>query len=345
VSSAATPEAGTAFPDDRSQLQAAVTIVLPNYNGRELLRRFLPSVTTAAQGVAPPAEVVVADDASTDDSVAWLRAQWPQIAVIANEHNVGFGETANRGIKAARSPLVFLLNTDAEPDGSVLAPLVESMNERPEAAAIVPRILQMSAGGTCESVVFGDWRRGLLRVERRPDLCDAGQGQECRCSMPVLYPCGAAVMLRRDVFLQLGGFDPLFAPFYWEDADLGYRMWRAGYQVLYEPRARVLHYHPGAIETAHSERRAAFMQDRNRFLFTWKNIDGWLLIQHFAWLPAHVIISSLTGRGRFVAALASALRALPAALRRRGARGAGVLSSRQIFEKARLDEGPQHAGP
>jgi len=310
---------------------SAVTIVLPNYNGRELLSRFLPSVLAAAEGIVPPARVLLADDASTDDSVAWLRREWPRVEVIVNERNAGFGATANRGMEVADSPLVFLLNTDAEPDPHVLPPLLERMNESPAAAAVVPRIVQTATGGTCESVVFGGFRRGLLRLERRPDLCEA------ECAMPVLYPCGAAVMLRRGVFLQLGGFDALFAPFYWEDADLGYRMWRAGHQVLYEPRARVLHYHPGAIKTAHSERRAAFMQDRNRFLFTWKNLDGWLLAQHFAWLPAHVVVSSLTRRGRFVTGLFSALRAIPAALRSRRARGPAILSSRQIFEKARRE--------
>ena len=328
-------------PPASDDAPSPVTVVLPNYNGCELLRRFLPSVLTAAAALgatgAPvaPARVMVVDDASSDESVELLRQRWPQVEVLVNQRNLGFGATANRGIEAAQSPLVFLLNTDAEPDPDVLPPLIERMTERPDAAAVVPKILQMGTGGTCESVVYGTFRRGLFRLQWHPELCETDR------PLPVLYPCGAAVMLRRDEFLELGGFDTLFAPFYWEDVDLGYRIWRAGYEVLYEPRARVLHYHPGAIKATHSAERAHFMQDRNRFLFTWKNLDRGMLVRHFTWLPAHVVVSSLTGRGRFVTALWAALPALPASLlRRRTEHGHScpcrrVLSTREILDRAR----------
>jgi len=310
----------------------AVTVVLPNYNGCELLRRFLPSVIEAAAAAAPPARVLVVDDASTDASVELLRDEWPQVEVVVSERNLGFAATANRGMAHARSPLVLLLNTDTQPKENALGPLVECMCEHPNAAAVVPRIVQMRTGGICESVVVGSFRRGLFRLQWRPEMCVSER------PLPVLYPCGAAVVLRREVFLRLGGFDELFAPFYWEDADLGYRMWRAGYRVLYEPRSRVLHYHPGVIRTIHSARRAHFMQDRNRFLFTWKNLDWSLLVQHFALLPAHVVVSLLTGRGRFVTALASALLALPRSLHSRRGRGAAVRCSREVFECARPED-------
>ena len=232
---------------------------------------------------------------------------------------------------------MLLLNTDTRPAMNALGPLVQCMEEHPDAAAVVPKIIQTRTGGTCESVVFGTFRRGLFRLQRHPELCDSHR------VLPVLYPCGAAVMLRRDVFLRLGGFDRLFAPFYWEDTDLGYRIWRSGYQVLYDPRVCVLHYHPGVIKASHSPERADFMQDRNRFLFTWKNLDRSLLMWHFALLPAHVVVSSLTGRRRFVAALCSALRALPASLLRRRSRGPGALSSSEVFERARATGVPDRA--
>jgi len=314
-----------------------VTVVLPNYNGAELLRRFLPSVMRAAAGVEPPARVLVVDDASTDVSLQVLRDEFPQVDILVNTRNLGFGATANRGVEAARSPFVLLLNTDAEPEADALGPLLERLRESPDVAAVVPKILQVTTGGTCESVVFGTFRRGLFRLERCPELCESEH------PLPVLYPCGAAVMVRREVFLALGGFDDLFAPFYWEDVDLGYRMWRNGYRVLYEPRGGVRHHHPGVIKTAHSEQRAHFMQDRNRFLFMWKNLDRSLLLRHFALLPAHVLVSALTGRGRFVSALVSALPALPRALLRRRTRGPAGLSSLEIFERARPEEGAPHA--
>jgi GT2 family glycosyltransferase len=322
-------------PADESS-PATVTVVLPNYNGAELLCRFMPSVMRAAAALEPPAAVLVVDDASTDSSVGVLHAEFPQATVLVNQRNLGFGATANRGIEAAGSSFVLLLNTDAEPAHDVLAPLLERLQGAPDVAAVVPKIVQVTTGGTCESVAFGAFRLGLFRLERRPDLCESEQ------PLPVLYPCGAAVMLRRDIVIDLGGFDRLFAPFYWEDVDLGYRMWRGGYRVLYEPRARVSHYHPGVIKTAHSERRAHFMQDRNRFLFMWKNLDLPLLLRHFAFLPAHVVVSALTGRGRFVTALASALPALPRSLLRRGTRGPAHLSSLEIFARARPEEGTPH---
>jgi GT2 family glycosyltransferase len=324
-------------PPGGEDSSSAVTIVLPNYDGAELLRRFLPSVMDAARGIEPPAGVLVVDDASTDDSVRILREEFPQVTVLVNPRNLGFGATANRGVEAARSPFVVLLNTDAEPAVDLLDPLLERMREAPDVAAVVPRIMQVTTGETCESVVFGTFRRGLFRLERRPELCESEH------PLPVLYPCGAAVMLRRDVFIELGGFDDLFAPFYWEDVDLGYRMWRAGHRVLYEPRSAVLHYHPGAIKATRSEERAHFVQDRNRFLFMWKDLDASLLLRHFALLPAHVVVSALTGRGRFVSALMSALPALPHALARRSARGTTARSSLDILERARPREGAPDA--
>ena len=315
----------------------AVTVVLPNYNGRELLARFLPPVVAAAGAVSPPARILVVDDASGDSSADYLRAEWPDIDILTNDRNLGFGATANRGVEAARTPLVLLLNTDVEPAPGALAPLIEVMRQRSQAGAAVPRITQTGEGGGCESVVFGAFRRGLLRLQRRPDLCD------CDGPMPVLYPCAAAVMLRREIFLRLGGFDLLFAPFYWEDVDLGYRMWRAGYEVLYEPRSQVLHHHPGTVQTTQNDRRVRLVQDRNQFLFMWKHLDRSLLAQHFALLPAHIIASAMTGRGRFVAAAFSALRALPATLRSRGELPHSLLSSREILERARPQDGTHHA--
>jgi GT2 family glycosyltransferase len=315
-----------------------VTIVIPNFNGRELLDRFLPSVVAAAGAVSPPAHILIIDDASTDDSVDLVRRQSAVVKLLVNDRNLGFGATANRGVEAAEAPLVLLLNTDVEVNRDAVPPLAALMRERTRAAAVVPRIIQTGEEGGCESVVFGAFRRGLFRIERRPDLCDSDS------PLPVLYPCAAAVMLRRREFLALGGFDALFAPFYWEDVDLGYRMWRAGYEVLYEPRSRVLHHHPGSVRTTQSERRVRLFQDRNRFLFMWKNLDRSLLAQHFALLPSHLAVSALTGRGRFVAAASSALCVLRVALRSRRRLGGPLRSTREILERVRPQDGRQDAG-
>lgn len=312
-----------------------VTFVLPNYNGRALLERYLPSVLAAAGD----ARVLVVDDASTDDSVAFLRDAFPAVDVLPLERNVGFARAANAGVAAAENDVVALLNTDVQPEKGFLTPLVEAL-EDPQVFATVPRLRRPLQGNVAESAVAGEFARGLFRLQFLGDAPFAVH----REPFPTLYPVGATAIMRRQVFLELGGFDPLFRPYYWEDADLGYRAWKAGYRVLCVPESIADHF-AGTISATQPSARVVLAQDANRFLFTWKNLHNpaWTRA-HWLSLGPHCVVSLCTGRAGFVRGLAAALSRLPEALRaRRKARRQAVLADREVLRRAQPDATPSDA--
>ena len=291
-------------------MMPSVAFVLPNYCGRELLERFLPSVLRAAEAAAT--QVIVVDDASTDDSVPFLRSAFPSVQVIPLPTNVGFARTVNAGVEAAEADIIVALNTDVQPQPDFLPPLLRAL-EQPDVFAAVPRIRRPLQGGVAESAIAGEFRRGLFRLRFLGDAPFAARPEP----FPTLYPVLAAAAVRRDLYLQFGGLDDLFAPYYWEDADLGYRAWRAGYRVLCVPGSIVDH-HAGSISQTQPPDRVVLAQDANRFLFTWKNLhDPRWTLAHWLMLGPHCALSLCTGRARFVRGLLAALPRLPKALRQR----------------------------
>jgi len=310
--------------------ETPVTFVLPNYRGRPLLERFLPTILEAASQPGLDASVLVVDDASPDDSVEFIRRHFPTVNLLMLRRNVGFARAVNAGVHAAATDLVLLLNTDVAVEPEFLPPLLEAMEDS-QVFAAVPRIRRPAAGGTAESAISATFERGLFRLRFLGDA----PFQEHDTPFPTLYPVGAAALIRRPLFLQLGGMDPLFRPYYWEDADLGYRAWKAGYQVLCVPSSRVDH-HAGIISATQSKRRVALAQSAHRFLFTWKNIhDPAWTASHWALLVPHCIESVRRGQVEFARSLVAALPRLPEALRARlQARRQARVSDREVLRLA-----------
>jgi len=289
------------------------TIVIPSYQHRPALAEYLPSVVEAARACDQPAAIIVVDDASKDGTSEFLRESFPQVRVLRHERNQGFVPAVTTGTRAAETEIVILLNSDMRVARDFVRPLLAAF-DAPDTFAAVAAIYQMEEGGRCESITQGAFERGIFRLNflggYRPRNPDA--------PLPVLYACGGAMAFRRELFLQLGGFDPIFRPYYWDDSDLGYRAWKAGYRSVYVHRSAVLHFHPGPIKKYQPKGRIERIQQRNRFLFMWKNLtDPWMLTGHLLLLCPHLLVSTVTGRWRFVAALAQAAAKLPEALRAR----------------------------
>ena len=168
----------------------------------------------------------------------------------------------------------------------------------------------------------GRWHRGGLQVGHRVDDSIAEP-------YPCFYGGGGSCAFDRQKFLELGGFDELFAPFYFEDADLGYLAWKRGWQVLYQPRSIVWHEHRGTIGRHYSEARIRAILDKNRLLFCWKNIHEWRrLVGHLAYATVETVV-----RGN-VRGLCRAVSQLPAALQsRRRARALATVSDAEAFRR------------
>ncbi|MFA6451345.1 MAG: glycosyltransferase [bacterium] len=301
-----------------------VSIIIPNYNGRHLLEKNLPRVEAAAARSNPPAEIIVVDDGSSDGSPDWLRARTAgSIRSVILESNRGFAGAVLEGAKAAAGEIIYFLNSDIVVPEDLLDTLLPHFDD-PDVFAVA----SMAYDGAGARVISS--RSGLTWRFGQPDVDRSLAGTETGVKPgPTLFASGGHSAYRRDRFLEMGGFDPLFAPFYWEDVDLCYRAWKRGWKVMFEPRSAVLHDHQGTIGKITPKRDIEIIWRRNRLLFTWKNMTGaGLLARHFFMLPLQ-----FSGARGTLPAFAAALKAAPLALeRRRAAKNAATRSDRDLFE-------------
>ncbi len=303
-----------------------VSAVIPNWNGRDLLAKYLPSVVAAMGGN----EIIVVDNGSTDGSAEFLRREFPQVRVLALEKNLGFGGGSNAGFRAAANDIVVLLNSDMRVAPDFLAPLVEGFRD-PDVFAVSCQIFFSDPDKVREEtgLTQGWWEDGALRVRHRidPEIDD-------------LYPCfyggGGSCAFDRRKFLELGGFDELLAPFYLEDTDLGYMAWKRGWKVLYQPRSVVYHEHRGTIGKKFSAESIRGVLQKNYLLFAWKNIHEWRrLAGHFAFTWAGALLTVIFGEAPLrptFPGLWRALLQLPGVVRSRWrARGLARVSDTEAF--------------
>ncbi len=316
---------------NESNKSFAASAVIPNWNGRDLLEKYLPSVV-AAFGGNPENEVIVVENGSTDGSADFVRANFPQVKLVALERNLGFGGGSNAGFRAAKNRIVVLLNSDMRVAPDFLAPLLEGFRD-PEVFSVACQIFFSDPAKLREEsgLTQAWWEDGGLRVRHRID--DA-----VKDLFPCFYAGGGSSAFDRDKFLELGGFDPLLEPFYLEDTDLGFLAWKRGWKVLYQPRSVVFHEHRGTIGKRFREEQIQAVLKKNFLLFCWKNIHEWRrLAPHFAFAWAGAIIGVLFGDapGRpNLAALWRAFRQLPEAIRsRRHARALSRISDTEAFRR------------
>jgi len=253
----------------------AASVVIPNWNGRELLEQYLPSVIAALAG-HPENEIIVVDNGSSDRSADFLRQAFPAVRVLALDRNHGFGGGSNVGFRAAKNDVVVLLNSDMRVAPDFLAPLLEGFGDE-RVFAVSCQIFFRDPHKRREEtgLTEGWWQNGGLKVGHRVDeaLTDV---------FPCFYGGGGSCAFDRRKFLELGGFDDLLAPFYLEDTDLGYMAWKRGWKVLYQPRSIVYHEHRGTIGKRFSEAQIQAVLKKNYLLFSWKNIHEWRrLAVHF----------------------------------------------------------------
>jgi len=268
---------------------AAASVVIPNWNGKDLLEKYLPSVVAALSG-NPENEIVVVDNGSSDGSADFVRAAFPQVKLVVLPANLGFGGGSNAGFRAAKNNIVVLLNSDMRVAPDFLEPLLEGFRD-PLVFAVSCQIFFSDPAKLREEtgLTQGWWQDGGLRVRHRIDAAIDG-----------LYPCfyggGGSCAFDRAKFLELGGFDRLLEPFYLEDTDLGYMAWKRGWKVFYQPRSLVYHEHRGTIGKRFRDDRIQAVLKTNFLLFCWKNIHEWRkLSQHFLFAWAGAILSILFG--------------------------------------------------
>ncbi len=318
-------------PADSMPRTNAATVVIPNWNGRDLLDKYLPSVEAALAG-NPENEILVVDNGSTDESLNLLQVRFPKVRVLALPHNLGFGGGSNAGFAAAKNDIVVLLNSDMRVDQWFLAPLLDGFTDE-RVFAVSCQIFFSDPKKQREETGLTQawWQDGALGVRHRLD-------DNIREPFPCFYGGGGSCAFDRRKFLELGGFDHLLAPFYLEDTDLGFMAWKRGWKVLYQPLSVVYHEHRGTIGKKFSQDYIQGVLKKNFLLFCWKNIHEWpRLGSHFFFTWSGAVLSVLFGDAQGRANLFGFWRAfqqLPAAARSRWrALGLAQISDTEAFKR------------
>ena len=313
----------------------SVSIVIPNWNGRELLPDFLPSALEAAARYrdrhAAEVEVIVVDDASTDGSRDYLRENPdPLMRVIERAENGGFVRAVNAGFAAARHDVVYLLNNDVRVEPDAIAPLVRHFHD-PRVFAVSSKAYRLDTNLLDGAGKVGYFARGFWRVFLNYDILPT----RLPADTPVFdsfYGSGGYTAYDRKKLMELGGFLGLLAPIYWEDVDICYRAWKRGWTVRYEPESVVHHKSSATMGKPQHRRPMRIVTERNRLLMTWVNLhDRRWLASHLFWLGVKLAGATLTlDRAYWQSFLQAARRIGEVRLERSRERAAAVRSDREI---------------
>ena len=250
-----------------------VSIVIVTWNALPLLKRFLPSVLATDY---PDLEIILADNASTDGSAAYVREQFPSVKVVRHPENGRFCRGNNDALPHATGRYVALLNNDVEVPPGWLRPLVEVMETQPDVAAVQPKLLQTddrsrfeyagAAGGFIDRAGYPFTRGRLFDTLE----LDRGQYDDAR---DVFWAAGAAILLRRSALDGdagvVGLLDETFE-MHMEEIDLCWRLWRAGWRVRVAPQSTV--YHLGGSSLPRGRPQKTYYNFRNSLLMLYKHL-------------------------------------------------------------------------
>lgn len=247
-----------------------LAIVILNYNGKSFLDRFLPSVLANSEGYP----VYVADNHSTDDSVAFVRAKFPAVRIVELPLNFGYAGGYNAALKQIEAAYYLLLNSDVEVSPGWLLPLRQWMDTDPQIAACQPKIRAYKnpsyfeyaggAGGYIDYLGYPFCRGRLFDTLEE----DRQQYEDAR---EIFWATGACMLVRSAVFHELDGFDPRFFA-HMEEIDWCWRAKNAGYQIWYCPESTVFHVGGGTLDT--SNPRKTFLNYRNSLAMLYKNLPA-----------------------------------------------------------------------
>jgi GT2 family glycosyltransferase len=310
-----------------------ISIIIPNWNGKQLLEKNLPFLLDALYPYQGATEVIVVDNGSTDGSVKFLVSSYPDVKVLAFSRNEGFAAACNKGVKASKNEVVYLLNNDVIVSKNFLEPLwpyfeyadffsvssvAYSPNTDVSSMAYVPTVQVKFKYG-----IFWYYYKAIINS---------------KTPIPVFFSSAGHSAYDKKKFLALGSFDYLYHPFYWEDIDISYRAWKYGWRSFYEPKSAVIHNQQTTIGTSF---RKDFIQNihwRNRFLFTWKNLDDkFLWCQHVFFLPVELALMPLIGRAYFTRGFFTALKKITLVIKGRKTRRKSYFTDKEILKIFKSD--------
>jgi len=306
-------------------MKPEITLIITNWNGSKLLRECLPTVLEAVRFDRHHCyEVMVIDDCSTDNSLGILADEFPEVRTEQTPQNLGFQEANNYAVKLAESKIVMPMNNDIKLDPKALHYLAKHFDNK-DIFAVSGKIFAFDQTTFLYGNRGGYFQKGHFHLYEKPPEDDS----------QTLFACGGAFMVNRQKYLDLGGFDSMYHPLYYEEIDLSYRALKRGWKVHYEPQSIAYHKVQATITRQEKLRRISLISARNNYLFVWKNIlDRSMTLTFLFYIPLFLLRDLFRLKSRFWVAFYLALKRLPRALRGRSIEQSDVLySDREILSR------------
>ena len=306
-------------------MKPEITLIITNWNGSRLLRECLPTVLEAVRFDHHHFyEVMVIDDCSNDNSLRILADEFPEVRTEQTPQNLGFQEANNYAVKLAESKIVMPMNNDIKLDPKALHYLAQHFDNK-DTFAVSGKIFAFDQTTFLYGNRGGYFQKGHFHLYEKPPEDDS----------QTLFACGGAFMVNRQKYLDLGGFDSMYHPLYYEEIDLSYRALKRGWEVHYEPQSIAYHKVQATITRQEKLRRISLISARNNYLFIWKNIlDRSMTLTFLFYIPLFLLRDLFRLKPRFWIAFYMALKRLPKALKGRSIEQSGVLySDREILSR------------
>jgi len=240
-------------------LEKSISVIIPNYNGLKLLEEYLPYTIEALKGVNKW-EIIVVDDASKDDSIAFLETSYPDIVLVKNRVNKGFSSTCNAGMEVSRYNYLFFLNSDIKLTPGYFENQWEVFKDS-DTFGVMGKIMEMESGNI--EVASKYPKKVGLKYKISDQFYFRGRGKYA----PTAFLSGANALISADKMKFLGGFDEVFSPFYFEDLDLSIRAWRMGWKCYYDHDSTCYHLGSCTIKQENLKKGIKEIYFRNRLIF------------------------------------------------------------------------------
>jgi len=266
-------------------MKLSISVVIPNYNGKDLLETNLPSVYNALQSTGiSDFEIIIPDDASTDSSVNFVKINYPDIILVENEINTGFAGNINTGIKRSQKDLVLILNSDVKLKEDYFSQLLKYF-DKPDTFGVTGRIVGLDSDKIQDGAKYPKCFFGNI-ASTTNYIC------KTRLSLYSFFLTGANALIDRKKMMELGGFDEIFNPYYGEDVDLGLRAWRLGYKCYYEHNAICRHPNSATIKKEPPQ-KIKTISSRNKMYLHFIHLNNFELIFYLTKLLFKTILKTI----------------------------------------------------
>ena len=266
-------------------MKKSISVVIPNYNGKALLERNIPSIYNAlsSSGISN-FEIIISDDASTDDSVTFIKTKFPDVIIVENQLNKGFAGNTNVGIFSASKDLVLILNSDIFLTDGYFKHLMKYF-DKPDTFGVMGRINAIDSDKMQDCAKYPDFLLSKIVTSRN-------YFSETQPKLYSFFLSGANALVDRKKLIEIGGFNEIFNPYNSEDVNLGLIAWRLGYPCYYEHNAICKHPNSSTIKKE-SSKKVKIISKRNKMFLHFIHLNDFELFYYFVVLIVKTILRAL----------------------------------------------------